>query len=241
MTTRRSITFSFHDSRPEAAPPPRRGSRFSSAQAFLSVYLLLVAFMIVLNTFYTPDVNRVSKVLNSVGAQFRQLPETGRDPDTGLSPMAIEAGLQLSDNLGQIFEAYFPVDEGPVRRDALTYSVDVPLDSLLLPEDPALVRPGKEGFVRRIADVLGNAPGSQRYEMEVLTAPTAPFATYAEKAQPVAIGLSSLAEAVHAAGAPAGAVAAGFAPLPQGVARFFFHITVPGARSPRFDGSELKP
>jgi len=221
--------------------PPRRGSRFSSAQAFLSLYLLLLAFMIVLNTFYTPDIGRISTVLTSVGSQFKQLPETGQDPDTGLSPMAIEAGLQLSDNLGKIFEAYFPVEEGPVRRDALSYSVDVPIDSLLLPEDPAFVRPGKAGFVRRIAEVLGNAPGDQRYEMEVLAAPTASYATYAEAAQPVAVGLSSLARAVHEAGAPAGSVAAGFAPLPRDVVRFSFYITAPGARSPRFDGTEVRP
>lgn len=213
----------------------------SSSQAFLSLYLLLLAFMIMLQSFYTPDIERTSAVLTSVGTKFRQLPESARDPDTGLSPMAIEAGLQLSDNLGKVFEAYFPVTSADVRKDAETYSVDVPLDTLLLAEDPATIRPGKEGFLVRMAEVLSNAPNGIRFEMEVLVAPNLSYAQISERAYPTAVGLAKVAEGVEEAGVPPGGVAIGFAPIAADKARFFFTVTAPGVRSPRFDGTERRP
>jgi hypothetical protein len=135
---------------------------------FLSLFLLLLAFFILLNALATIEETKTRKVLTSVAATFRSLVDAETKSqilvsDLGPTPDAYE----VLDALEQLWVTSIPV----VRVERLTrgqvMQLTLPVNELFLGGQPVL-RADRESLFKRTALVLGLTPGSTLTEARVV-------------------------------------------------------------------------
>lgn len=127
---------------------------FMPIQAFLSLYLVLLAFFIVLASFSQPETGRVVKAIASVRASFpSDLPFGSATGEA--TNLFVEANRGLPERVGRLVEADLPI--APPRRDPSTGEIatEMPVSSLFA--EAALSRPG-EAFLHRVSSFLAAPP-----------------------------------------------------------------------------------
>ena len=101
--------------RSELDGPATTGAEaFLPVQAFLSLWLVLLAFFIVLATVSRPEAGRASQAIASVRAAFTSDVPLGSVTGEATS-LFVEAERSLRDRVGRLLEADLPL---PSRRDA---------------------------------------------------------------------------------------------------------------------------
>jgi hypothetical protein len=193
---------------------------------YLSLFLLLLVFFIVLNTHSTPRDYRVRAALGSVERSFAAQPEgadrTESSPGQGSVALIALAGLK---RLGELFEtdlAVVKVDQvGHGRLMVVSMAADD-----LFQGDRAFVRPERLGLLDRVAREIGEH-GGVRFDMDFLVAVGTEPAASGSAGDPVARA-AALARALIADRAPAEAISVGIEPGRTGSARFLFSARFPG-------------
>jgi hypothetical protein len=188
---------------------------FLPVQAFLSLFLVLLAFFIVLASVSQPEAGRVVKAITSVRASFpSDLPLGSSTGET--TSLFVEADRSLPERVGRLVEADLPV--APVRRDPSTGQIaaEAPLAALF--EDARLSVPG-QAFIRRVASFLAAPPEGTLLVVTALV-PNGDSLS-AERATRIA---RSLVEE----GAPAPTVTVGLERNPAGSVRFLFGLRPAG-------------
>lgn len=127
---------------------------FLPVQAFLSLFLVLLAFFIVLTSMSQPEAGRAVKAIASVRATFPSDLVMGSvtGEETNLF---VAADRTLDGQVGRLLDADVPV--APPRRDPSSGAVgtEIPVDALF--EGAGLTRVG-EAFVAKAAALVANPP-----------------------------------------------------------------------------------
>lgn len=200
------------DARPEQRDP--------SLVLFVGLYLLLLAFFILLVTLSRYDDRRTEAVVGSVRSTFQSVlpvPQPGllRDEND-----ALDRGRAHQERVGQLVRGVLPLARFEVVTPGRLLLVRLPVDELFEP-DSAVLRPEMRALWTRIAATLGGVEG-QRYDLEmVLGRERTPLGG--------ALGLDveragAFARAMAAFGAPRDAVAVGVAPGDPAELQLVFHV-----------------
>lgn len=197
----------------------------------LALFILLLAFFILLNSMSTFRDEKVGVVLESVDDAFSQAPDKGGpagDIDRqGIIAQAATAIRQLGDQmLAEIPLAKLETRTSPNGDRTI---LAVPEAEIFQAADGA-VRGDRTGLLHRIADVLTPRPGGIQVRAEVLFAAAGPEAV--ARAGALARGL------VHT-GAPPAALTIGLDPGGEvGVVRLVFGIHDPAKAAARLSAEE---
>lgn len=190
---------------------------------YLSLFLLLLVFFIVLNANSTVRGSRVSAALASVGRSFapvRPAPDQAAAELARSARAALVAGLLQFGDLARAALAVVKVD-AMVERGQMV--VALPAEELFEPAGVG-VRPDRVGLIDRIADALRDR--GHRYEVEFLTAFGADPVEPGDRPSAITRA-ASVARALIAHGAPPDTVAIGLERGPPGTVRFLFSARQP--------------
>ncbi len=220
------------------------GTRASSANAtiliYLSLFLLLLVFFIVLNAHSTPRDYRVRAVLGSVGrtfaAQSGTAGLTGLPPGQGSAAALALAGLK---RLGDLFETDLAIAKVNHVTHGRLMVVSMTTEDLF-DGDSAFVRPERLGLLDRLAREIGEHDGV-RFDMDFLIAVGGEPVGRRLTGDPVARA-AAMARALIIDRAPADAISVGIEPGQGGTARFLFSVRFPGEpRDGRVGGPGATP
>lgn len=184
---------------------------FLPVQAFLSLYLVLLAFFIVLASVSQPEASRAVKAIASIRASFPSDLPLG-SPTGEITSLFVEAERAFPDRVGRLVEADLPV--APPRRDPSTGQIaaETPVEAMF--EGASLSRPG-QAFLGRTARFLASPPEGTR--LAVIAMVPDGDTLSAERAVRIARALIDGA-------APADTVTVGVERNPARAVRFFFAL-----------------
>ncbi len=208
---------------------PRQADRRSSEDhgnvVLMSLYLLLVAFFVLLNSMAQFEEFRIEEAMGSVKSEFRNEWATA---DTGPSLPSQKGRAPAVDDfhgeVRQFFEELLPVDHVDLVRQGDIIRLAVPIDDLFRP-DEVTPRPRGGPFLDRLAVSLKQKrPGLQaEVEMVLGTGITLPGGDNAVGAFELR-RVSSLAHAMRRRGVAAPAVRTGLVPGDPGQISFIFRL-----------------
>lgn len=142
---------------------------------FLSLFLLLLAFFILLNAISTLELDRADAVIESIDERFRIDP-TLLMSDTAVTSRAgamVAAGETLQ-TLGRLFETEISVSKVERIDQGRTMVVTVPADALFAAGATDFL-PAQTGLLDRVADALRNPPAGAVFDLDVLIGTEAAF------------------------------------------------------------------
>ncbi|MBT5415683.1 MAG: hypothetical protein HOH66_00520 [Rhodospirillaceae bacterium] len=185
-----------------------------SAILFLGLYLLLLAFFILLNGISQIEETKTKAVVGSLTATFRADIGKGTGIDIPSMPSALDdflAAQAFQNDVSNLFHAVIPLSEVQVSRPGELMTVIIPVASLFETASDA-IRESRLSLVERIARALDTAPEGTRYDVEFVVGSPSPVD--GNTAPPV-LGLAraaAFARALEAAGAPGSSLGVGLKP-----------------------------
>ena len=197
----------------------------STVVVSLSLYLIILAFFILMNSISHPQDQRAKGVLDSIESTFKTFPrsfEASLDLSAGGAGFSDAAGFE--DSIRELFESAFPL----VRiTPSLSYNqieVTLPVESLFAP-GRATIQGRNEPMIDRLAEILSHRAPGLRFELEALLssppldndAPHSDSALYVDRAGAIARELS-------ARGVPPAHISAGVEARDPEWLRFLFMI-----------------
>jgi hypothetical protein len=203
--------------------------RLGSLPLFLSLFLLLLAFFIFLNSISSLEVGKSDRVLASIRASFPGFGEGGDGPgllgDDAVGPVDESVAARLN----EAFAFAFPKLRLNILNEADRILVDVPLERLFVPgsSDPRVTL---QVLSRRLAKVLADPSPKQRLETQILFGHGGVAGQLAEDRQ-VLERATVVIENILAAGSPRRLTSVGVEPGHVGYLRFRFRA-VAGADNP---------
>lgn len=192
------------NARPQSSP---------SNVAFLSLYLLLLAFFILLNTLSQTEKSRMEAALGSIDATFRSEVETKLQSRTATSTPGPVIGLDsLQAELRHLFEAVLPVGQFRIIEKGNLIQIVTRSDLIFVPDRPAL-RTTRTNLMEGIAAGLTQTGDGARYEVEfqIGTGPALPKTGAAGRSLSV-MRAGAFARDLRARGLPKRMIAAGISP-----------------------------
>ncbi len=203
---------------------PVASSGNATILVYLSLFLLLLVFFIMLVAHSTPRDYRVRAVLDSVNHSFAKPPPGATDlsPGQGTPALVALAGLK---QLGELFETELAIVkvEKSLPGRVLVAATDT---DELFEEGTSLIRRERVGLLSRVARELG-ARGGARFEVDFLIAVGSEPAGKRRFGDPVAQA-AAIGRALVTNGAPTEAVSVGIEPGEAGSARFLFSVRMAG-------------
>jgi hypothetical protein len=135
---------------------------------FLALYLLLLAFFILLNTISTFEEVKTREVQESLSSAFAAIlpPTTSLQTVTSIEGPTISA-QETQDKLGQLFETAIKVVRVEVIQPGKLMEVIMHVDQLF-DANSILIRERQADFMRQLAEVLADDEGYASYEMEMV-------------------------------------------------------------------------
>lgn len=185
-----------------------------SSILFLGLYLLLLAFFILLNGISQIEENKTRAVVGSLNATFRPEMGTGTGIDIPSIPSALKdflAAQAFQNEVSSLFRAVIPLSEVQIARPGELMTVVMPVDALFETASDAL-KDGRRSLVERIARALAAAPKGQRYDVEFVVGSPSPVDG---NTAPPELGLAraaAFARSLEAAGAPQSSLGVGLKP-----------------------------
>ncbi len=211
---------------------PVRASGNATILLYLSLFLLLLVFFIVLNAHSVARDYRVKAVMSSVGRSFAGQPEPAKGPDGNAAPQGGAAATAMAglQRLGDLFETELAVIKIDRQTHGRLMVAGMAADDLFQ-GGSAFLRNERQGLLDRIARQLGDQ-GGVSFDMDFLiSVGDEPVGTAA--ADPVARA-AAMARALIADHAPPEAISVGIEPGRSGAVRFLFSAHVAG--EPRSSG-----
>lgn len=157
---------------PQVGPPPPQGTQTTSL--FLALYLLVLAFFIVLVTISTPEEVKSWAVMDSLSSAFSSL----LPPSTDLTAFAsrdgdLLAGQAFQDEVTEIFSTAIQVAKIEIVQPGRLMRVRIPSDTLFFPETTDIREAQIPLLDRVVASISGATPGL-RHDLEFIIG--SPFA-----------------------------------------------------------------
>ena len=137
-------------------------------QLFLALFLLVLAFFIVLVTISTVEDVRSRAVMDSLSSVFTPILPPSTDPTQFTSKDGdVVAAEAFQEAITGIFTTSIQVAKVEIVQPGRLMRVTVPADALFV-EDAAEVRPARFPFLDRIVASLSGAPAGLHFDMEFL-------------------------------------------------------------------------
>jgi hypothetical protein len=151
-----------------ATEAPRPERRQSSVIVFVSLYLLLLAFFILLNSISQPKVERARAAMGSVDATFRATGPTSPDATSKRSPPGpVVAPDTFQRELKSVFETALRLVSVESLEDGDVLQITVAADEVFAPRT-AVFRERREDWLRNVAGALTGAKGEHFRRLEVV-------------------------------------------------------------------------
>lgn len=155
-----------------AGPQPERRnvgrtSGVGPLSQLLALFLLLLAFFIVLNALSTFDEARTGAVMDSLSRTFSADRSRPSDDFSGLTGSVVAETRAFQDALGDLFETDIPAARVRIVEPGRELWVDMRADALFLPET-AEVRPARIATVDALVAILASASNGLAYSIEFL-------------------------------------------------------------------------
>lgn len=204
---------------PPAAPAADAGGGGGAMFVYLGVFMLLLAFFILLNAISHFHDQKVGAVLRSVDQAFSMPRLLSGDRGEKAHDQAMGDALQAIANLGDQVRSAVPLAKVNTSADGLTLSVTMPADSLFQPDGS--IRADRVALMDRMTAALLPRRAGVQVAGDLLMgvkgqANTAPFVAQA----------GTVARALVANGAPAAAFSIGLEPTdPVGQVRLVFSLS----------------
>ena len=186
----------------------------------LSLYLLLLAFFVILFNISKVEQFKTSVVTESLNSTFNDSGQTTETP----VPLTSAQGRVIADHafqrrIGQLIAAEIPFAEINEIKPGSVLEARVPVDKLFENDD---VAPARRPWIERLADVLAGAPPGLRFDVDLMIGIGAE-SEHEHRALSLARA-GRLAARLVAAGAPSGQVAAGLERGDASWVRLLFHV-----------------
>jgi hypothetical protein len=195
----------------------------------MSLYLILVAFFVMLNSMAQLEESRMEDAMGSVKAEFRnELLIVDAGPTIPLDSGLSVAVATYHDEVRRVFEDNLPIDHVDPERRGDILSFAVPADDLFRPGEVA-ARPRGRTFLAAMADSLMRARPGLRAEVEMVlgTGVALPDNNTGGGDEGAAFELhraTSLAHALRRRGVGAAAISTGLVPGDPGQVLFIFQV-----------------
>ncbi len=201
-------------------PRGQRYERDPTLTQVLSLYLLLLAFFVILFNISKVEQFKTIVVADSLNSAFANRGQATKTP----IPLASVVGRIIADpafqqRIGQLIAAEIPIAEVKEIKPGFVLEARVPVDVLFEDDD---VAPARLQWTERLADVLAGAPSGMRYDVDLMVG-IAADADGSHRALSLARA-GHLAARLVAAGAPSGQVAAGLERGDPKWARLLFYV-----------------
>ncbi len=203
-------------------PEGQRRERDPTLIQVLSLYLLLLAFFVILFNISKSEQFKTATVADSLSSTFANRGQATKTP----TPLVSVAGRIIADHafqqrIGQLIAAEIPIAEVKEIKPGSILEARVPVDVLFEDDD---VAPARLQWTERLAGVLAGAPPGLRYDVDLMVGIAAdPDADGSHRALSLARA-GHLAARLVAAGAPSGQVAAGLERGDPKWARLLFYV-----------------
>lgn len=204
-------------------PASQEGTAVGTQLLYVSLFLLLLVFFIVLNAQADRHEGRTKAVLNSFENRYPTFTIHPRLRE-GYEPVASRSGSVLAadrvEGMGELFTTAVAVSKVTVVTPGKLIEVRLPADSLFVPNS-AKIRTDRFGLLDRVVDSLRRPREGERLEVDALLA--IDDSTASQSPGPVQRA-ASLARALMTGGAPAGSVSVGIERGAPGSARLLFSL-----------------
>lgn len=192
-------------------PNKEAGSSMNNV-LYLGLYLILLAFFILLIGISKFEEKRTQAVVGSITNTFQASMTEGSGIDVERLPAALADFLSaqaFQRNVEDLFRSLLPHSEVQVSRPGELMHVVLPVDVLFAPGSDVL-RYERLPLLRRIASVLEDHPPNQRFDIEFVVGGALPRSGDESDPLPLAISWAAeLARSLKDHGAPGGSLAAG--------------------------------
>lgn len=185
----------------------------SNVFVFLSLFLMVLAFFIVLVSISTVEEVKSKAVLKSLTTTFHELVPIGAEPsDFTAKEGEVLGGAAFQEKITGLFSTAFQVAKVKIVRPGQLMQVELPSGSLFA-DGEARVRPTALAFLDRVVAALGARPPGLRFDVEFVIGAGRP----ADRMLPVAETLEmaragAFAREMLARGAPPNSLSIGLAP-----------------------------
>lgn len=208
-------------------PTIREPDKGASQPLFLALFLLLLAFFILLNVLSTIEPGRSNRVLESVQRAFPSAFRT----ELGEGVLAADPGQVIGEStrarIGEIFRQTLPIARVTIEPDGNPIYVEAPTVRVYRPDAGGLTPVGR-ALAERLAPLLASPPPGSVLELDVLfsAAPRDRGPAREERARAV----SDMVDTMVASGIEPSLMAAGLEPGVSDTVRFVFRTRPAGAR-----------
>lgn len=147
---------------------PDSGGNKSTVSLFLSLFLLILAFFILLVSISTFEEVKSNAVMDSLSSTFRTvLPASGDPTEFTAKDGDVFAAQQFQDQVTEIFSAAMQVAKVEIVQPGQRMRASFPIDSMFS-ADSAELRPVALPLLDRIVAALSGSPPGLKFEMEFL-------------------------------------------------------------------------
>ena len=211
-------------------------SRGQTVSLFLGLYLLVLAFFIVLVTISTREDIKSRAVMDSLTTTFTTiLPPTSELTIFTSKDGDILAGQQFQDRVTSIFSAAVQVMKVEVLQPGRLMRLRMPADALFFP-DGTKIREAQYPLLDRIVVALSSRPPGLRYDMEFVIG--SPYATARALSVGQTLEMSRAGVFIRellARGAPRNSVSVGLGPGRREDVTLWFHTRYPDEEREMFE------
>lgn len=146
----------------------------SNIMASLSLYLIILAFFIMMTTISQREGSRTQGVIASISSSFKDFPKTTLIAlETADQGAGEEAAPGFEKSIEELFETAFPLAEVEISETFERIEVILPLDEMFAPGGTGIQ--GRHApLLDRLADLLAYEMTGQIHEVEALLSPPAP-------------------------------------------------------------------
>lgn len=191
----------------------RQNGQSGTVIVFLSLFLLVLAFFIVLVAISTVEEVKSKAVMQSLTSTFQAMVPVGAEPsDFTAKEGEILGGAAFQEKITGLFSTAFQVAKVEIVKPGRLMRVQMP-SAALFADGEARVRPAAHTFVDRVVAALGARPPGMRFDLEFVIGAGRP----ADRMLPVSQTLEmaragAFARAMLARGAPPESLSIGLMP-----------------------------
>lgn len=222
----------------EIPPPQHQEDR--TVALFLGLYLVVLAFFIMLVTISTVEETKSQKVMDSLSSAFTSIVPPSADLQTFKSKDGdVLAGQEFQQQVTGIFATELGIDKVETVQPGRQMRLLLKADNLFF-EGEARIRPAMFPLLDRTVAALSNRPTGLRYDLEfVIGTPTLSDGKTMPIAQTLEVQRAgAFARAMSERGIPPDSVAVGMRPGHDGEVVIWFYTRDIEVDKLRFDGQK---
>jgi flagellar motor protein MotB len=222
----------------QIAPPPPAGD--NTVALFLGLYLVVLAFFILLVTISTLEETKSKKVMDSLSSAFTSIiPPTADLQSFKSKDGDVLAGQEFQQQVTGIFATELGIDKVETVQPGRQMRLVMAADNLFF-QGEARIRPAMFPLLDRTVAALSNRPPGLRYDLEfVIGTPTLSDGKTMPIAQTLEVQRAgAFARAMFERGIPPDSVSVGMRPGHVGEAVIWFYTRDIEADKLRFNGAK---